>query len=55
MLVLGILAYDKYTGELTRIPMVATYSLEIMNTGNYTIYETSPGKEIYERRGQVED
>jgi len=43
VVVFGVLAYDRYTGKFTKIPITATYPLEILSTGKYTIHETQNG------------
>ncbi len=48
VVVFGVLAYDRYTGKFTRIPVTATYPLEILSTGRYTVYETENGPKFVE-------
>ncbi len=48
VVVFGVLAYDRYTGKFTRIPITATYPLEILSTGRYTVYETENGPKLVE-------
>ncbi|WP_297073021.1 hypothetical protein [Thermococcus sp.] len=47
----GVLAYDRYTGKFTNIPITATYPLEILSTGKYTIHETQNGPTYVEGNG----
>jgi len=48
IIVFGVLAYDRYTGKFTKIPITATYPLEILSTGKYTIHETQNGTKYVE-------
>lgn len=45
--VYGVLAYDRYTGKYTEMPLTLTYPLEILTTGSYKIYETTSGGQKY--------
>lgn len=45
--VYGVLAYDRYTGKYTEMPLILTYPLEILTTGSYKIYETPDGSQKY--------
>ncbi|GAB6136538.1 hypothetical protein [Thermococcus prieurii] len=48
VVVFGVLAYDRYTGKFTKLPVMATYPLEIISEGRYTIEETSNGPKFVE-------
>ena len=45
--VYGVLAYDRYTGKYTEMPVTLTYPLEILTTGSYKIYESTDGTQRY--------
>ncbi|NJE49585.1 hypothetical protein [Thermococcus sp. 9N3] len=49
VVVFGVLAYDRYTGKFTKLPVMATYPLEILSEGRYTVEETSNGPKFVER------